>query len=128
MRISGQVSSQLIDQSRLNADIEASDTDQPPVDSSKAELKRSARLGQPTGTGEATEKEIQDLTGNSNADAYDPRVAAKAIREDTTYNKAVENINYFNVSFGIPERLEPVRELPWETAAVNARVDQLMQE
>lgn len=128
MRISGQGISPVKDQSRLNAETAVSDTDRRPAESSKIELKRSAGSGQPTGTGEATEKDVQDLTGNPNTDAYDPRVAAKAIREGTTYNKAVDNTNYFNVSFGIPEPVEPVRELPWETADVNARVDQLMQE
>lgn len=76
----------------------------------------------------ATEKEIQALTGNPDTNAYDPEIAGIAIRDGVTYNKAVENTNTTNIMLGIPERAELVRDMPWETAKVNANVDELMQE
>lgn len=78
--------------------------------------------------GDPSEAEIERLTGNSDVSPYDPDIAARAIRDGTTYNGAVENINRTRVLLGVDEMVEPVRALPWESEAVNARVDELMAE
>ena len=73
-----------------------------------------------------SDAEIRRLTGNPDVSAYDPAIAARAIREGVTYNRAVENANGADV--GPAERAVAVRELPWERAPVNARVDELVAE
>jgi len=122
-RISGQDTSAVHKQRHINADSEKLDADQ-----NTDQVASSGRSWLNPHQKDATEGEIQELTGNPNVDAYDPTIAGKAIREGTTYNQAVMSTNLVNRLLGIPERFEAVREMPWESTAVNGRVDELMRD
>ena len=93
-------------------------------------------LSDPTGRAlvEARDEAISDYTGNDNAAAYDPKIAAAAQRDGITYNRAVEIHNLTPPTLAqingteSSEPAEFVREMPWESKRVNDRIDQLVTE
>ena len=82
---------------------------------------------------ERRDEAISDYTGNDDAAAYDPLVAANAQNEGITYNRAVEVFNL--TPRGLAEingtdaagPIDYVRAMPWERAELNAEIDRLVE-
>lgn len=89
--------------------------------------------GELDGLREQRDEMIKEFTGNPSADGYDVDVIGFSQSRGTTYNFEAQQLNegralqnVFRPSDGQIPYVNEVRDLPWEMATVNGRVDELV--